>query len=117
MGPPQRILPPLTSSTLPDVSRALATHQVSGSKPAPSPANSGRSGPILPFEEDAESPTVQVSEAVVPHQAPQSFTRGRYTLGQLIESVRQRKKQTRLAVESGDIDGPELDLPWIGGVR
>jgi len=58
-----------------------------------------------------------IAEAVIPTAPPVSFQRGRYTLGQLVESVRQRKQQTRLAVESGDIDGPELDLPWIGGVR
>lgn len=116
MGPPQRILPPLTSSMLPDVSRALASGV--GSQTAPPSATPARPAPILPFEEDVEgtAPSVQIDEAVLPKTGP-GFTRGRYTLGQLVESVRQRKQKARLVVESGDIDGPELDLPWIGGAR
>lgn len=96
--PPPRTLAPITSSTLPNVGAAFSRPSAHSSAPAPQ-----RLPPPTLFEAPDEG---EARHAVGYAQLAERAGPKHYTVRELIETARQRRRGVRRVIESGDPDGP-----------
>jgi hypothetical protein len=127
-GPPQRVLPPLTSSLVTDgrtvagaLARRTSRRDESAAIGGTVPQRDILAG-VGGIDEDDEGDALVVEELPPVREAEghkrearastgHGVQRSTYTLGELVEMIRDRKVRSRQIVASGDIDGeePEID--------